>query len=345
MSSKILLICGSLNQTTMMHQISRHLAGFDCYFTPFYADGFLDEFQRRNLLDFTILGGKHRRNTLEYLKRERLQVDEGGQSRSYDIVLTCTDLIIQQNISGKKMVLVQEGMTEPEGLRYHLARTFGLPRYLANTSATGLSDAYNLFCVASPGYRKLFIQKGVRPEKIAVTGIPNFDHFNQYKKNDFPYHHYVLAATSNSREVFKPDNRVEFIRKVVNIAAGRRILFKLHPNENEIRARAEIERYAPGALIFEDGNIHHMVANCDVLVTQTSSVTFIGLALDKEVHSDLNLKQLRALMPIQNEGTSAYLIADFCRQLAHQPRSGAQSQTQRAKPSFSLKKMIDSIHY
>ena len=30
------------------------------------------------------------------------------------------------------------------------------------------------FCVASEGYRDLFISKGVKPEKIYVTGIPNF---------------------------------------------------------------------------------------------------------------------------------------------------------------------------
>ncbi|HSV84987.1 MAG TPA: hypothetical protein VLH85_00330 [Levilinea sp.] len=295
------------------------------------------------MLDFTILGGKHRKNTIDYLKQEHLPVDEGGRSRYYDIVITCTDLVIQQNITGKKMILVQEGMMEPEGLTYHLVRTFNLPRYLANTAATGLSDAYDLFCVASPGYRSLFIQKGVKPEKITVTGIPNFDHFSKYKENDFPYRHYVLAATSNSREVFKPDNREEFIRKVAGIAAGRQIIFKLHPNENEMRARAEIERFARGALIYEEGNIHHMVANCDVLVTQTSSVTFIGLAMNKEVHSDLNLSQLRYLMPIQNEGTSAYHIADLCRQLACQPRSSVQPRNQQPHPSFSLKKIVDSI--
>ena len=43
MAKKILFICGSLNQTIMMHQIARSLMDeYDCFFTPFYADGMVD---------------------------------------------------------------------------------------------------------------------------------------------------------------------------------------------------------------------------------------------------------------------------------------------------------------
>ncbi len=341
MAKNILLICGSLNQTTMMHQISQHLSGFNCFFTPFYTDGILGELSRRKMLDFTILGGKHRKNTDEYLRNEHLPVDEGGRSRNYDVVFTCTDLIIQRNISRKRIILVQEGITEPEGLRYQLVRWLGFPRFLANTAATGLSCAYDLFCVASPGYRDLFIRKGVPRQKIAVTGIPNFDHFDQYKNNDFPYHNYVLVATSNNREVFKPDDRRTFLRKVRTIAAGRKVIFRLHPNENVRRAKREIEQSLPESLIFEDGNTNLMIANCDVLVTQTSSVTFVGLAMGKKVYSDLDLDQLHQLMPIQNQGTSALNIAEHCRNLVYSlPVSG------RKTPLFgsiAREKIIDSI--
>jgi len=41
MKTNILLICGSLNQTTMMHKIFAQLTEFNCYFTPFYADGLI----------------------------------------------------------------------------------------------------------------------------------------------------------------------------------------------------------------------------------------------------------------------------------------------------------------
>jgi hypothetical protein len=35
---------------------------------------------------------------------------------------------------------------------------------------TGLSHVYAAFCAASSGYRDLFVRKGVRPERIEVTG-------------------------------------------------------------------------------------------------------------------------------------------------------------------------------
>lgn len=341
MVRNILFICGSLNQTTMMHQIAQQLSGFNCFFTPFYADGILGEFSSRKMLEFTILGGKHRRNTVDYLCNAGLPIDEGGRSRNYDVVFTCTDLIIQRNISGKKIILVQEGITEPEGLRYQLVRWLGFPRFIANTAATGLSYAYDLFCVASPGYRDLFIRKGAPRQKITVTGIPNFDHFEKYRKNDFPFHNYVLVATSNNREVFKPDNRMKFLQKVRKIADGRKVIFRLHPNENALRAKKEIGLYLPESLVYEDGNTNHMIANCDVLVTQTSSVTFVGLAMGKKVYSDLDLNQLRHLMPIQNDGTSALNIAELCRNLVYRlPVKG------RRMPLFgrvAREKIIDSV--
>lgn len=273
------------------------------------------------MLDFSILGGNHLRNSLAYLQKHQLPIDIGGRARQYHAVITCTDLVIQRNIRGKRLILVQEGMTEPEGLRFHLVKHVGLPRCLADTAATGLSNAYDLFCVASTGYRNLFIRKGVRPEKIAVTGIPNFDNAVSYRENDFPFHDYALVATSAMRETFKRDDRIAFLRWAVDLAGKREIIFKLHPNENLARAIKEIRKVAPTAKVFLDGNINHMIANCSVLITQYSSVTFVGLALGKEVHSYLNLDALRRLLPLQNGGASAQRIAELARQLLHMPEA------------------------
>jgi len=45
---RILFICGSMNQTTQMHQISRHLTDYQQAFTPFYCDGMLEAMRRLN---------------------------------------------------------------------------------------------------------------------------------------------------------------------------------------------------------------------------------------------------------------------------------------------------------
>ena len=288
---------------------------FNCYFTPFYADGIIGLASKAGLTNFSILGGRHRKATHAYLAEHNLPVDFGGKTRDYDLVVTCTDLIIQNNIKGKKIILVQEGMTEDENFLFWLVRYLKFPRFIANTAATGLSNAYDVFCVASPGYRRLFSRKGVDPDRIVVTGIPNFDNVAEYTQNDFPYHNYLLVATSSIRETMKFDDRAAFLQKVKKIANGRKIIFKLHPNENVQRAIREIRRYFPDELVLQEGNVHAMIANCDMLIAQSSSAIFTALVLGKEVYSYLDQNQLKELLPVQNSGSSSVRIAEVCRQV------------------------------
>lgn len=312
---KILFICGSLNQTTMLHRVSEHLEGYDKYFSAYYCDGIERWAARVGLLNFTVLGNKFRRRTEAYLKANNLKNDFEGRSHDYDMIVTCSDLMVPKNTIGKKMVLIQEGMTDPENFAYYLAKNFGIPRYFASTSTTGMSDAYTKFCVASEGYRDFFARKGINREKLIATGLPNFDNCAEFLNNNFPHKNYVLACTSDVRETYKYENRKKFIKKVVRIAKGKQIIFKLHPNENVPRATREINKYAPGALVYSVGNTNHMIANCDVLVTKFSSVVYVGLALGKEVHSEFELEELKKLTPIQNGGTSSMNIANVCLQV------------------------------
>lgn len=331
----ILFICGSLNQTTQMHAIAQNLMKeYNCYFTPYYADGVIDLFARMGRLNFTVLGGRHKRETEEYLSSHKLQIDPRGEARSYDLVVTCSDLIVQKNIRNKRIVLVQEGITEPEGIVYHLVKWLKLPRYLANTAASGLSGQYEIFCVASEGYAELFVRKGVREEKIAVTGIPNFDNLKNQQTNDFPFHGYILAATSPLRETFRFDDRRSFIRKCLAIAGGRTLIFKLHPLENSKKALQEIHEHAPRAIIYTHGDINQMIANADAVITQQSTSTFVAIALGKEVHTNLNVDKLKRLMPIQNGGSSAEHIAQICERTLLIPIDQLQAMRKKVRTSF-----------
>lgn len=323
MTGRILFICGSMNQTTQMHMISEHLPEYEQAFTPYYCDGPTEILRRLGLIEFTIAGNKLAGRCRGYLERHGLPVDYQGRNGPYDLVVTCTDLVVPRNIRHEPIVLVQEGITDPESAVFHLVKRLGfLPRWLAGTSTTGLSDRYRTFCVASDGYRDLFIRHGVRPEKIVVTGIPNFDDCRRYRRNDFPYRDYALACTSPLREIFRYENRPAFIRRAVRLAGGRPLIFKLHPNENVERATREIHRHAPGARVFATGSAEEMIANCDVLITRFSSTAFVGLALGKETHSDLDLDDLRRLMPLQNDA-AAPLIANACRRLLAATPEGA----------------------
>jgi len=315
MHKRVLFICGSINQTTQMEQIAAHLPDFSCYFTPYYADTLLDLCCRMGLAEFSVMGKKLARRCVDYLDARKLPMDMKGRRWKYDLIVTCSDLVVPKNIRGKQTVLVQEGMTDPENFFYRLIKRYRfLPLWLASTAATGLSDRYDFFCVASVGYRDLFIRKGVNPDKVLITGIPNFDNCARYLDNQFPHRNFVLVCTSDGRETFKSDDRTALLRKAVSIAAGRQLIFKLHPNENSQRATREIVRHAPDALVYSTGSAEEMIANCDVLVTEYSSTAYVGLALGKEVHSYFEVQELRDLLPIQNR-TAARNIAKVCRSL------------------------------
>lgn len=299
-----------------MHKISEELKEYEAYFTPYYASGYwyIQPLSKVGLMDFSILGGQAKQNTLNYLKKNNLNIDVEGKLNDYDLVFTCSDMLLPKNIRDNKIILVQEGMTDPEHFGFYLAKKLNFPRWVGGTATTGISNAYDTFCVASEGYKELFISKGVNPEKIVVTGIPNFDNCAQYDKNDFPHKGYVLVATSDMRETYKFENRKKFILKAVEIAKGKQIIFKLHPNENYERAIKEINKYAPGSIVFQKEKIDPMISNCDILITRFSSVVYIGLALGKEVYSDFDLQELKKLVPLQNGGSSAANIAEVARE-------------------------------
>lgn len=304
-----------MNITTQMQQIAQELPEYDKYFTPFYADGFIKILNKLKLVEFTIIGDKRAGECRRYLEKQQLPIDYGGTQHDYDLVVTCSDLVVQKNIKDKKRIVVQEGITDPERFSFHLVKTFKfLPKWFAGTSANGISNNFDYYCVAGEGYRELFIRKGVQPEKIRVTGIPNFDNCQKYYDNDFPHKGYVLVCTSDLREKFRYENRKKFIKKALEIADGRQLIFKLHPNEKFERRTAEIKKLAPDALVYTSGSAEEMIANAEALITSYSSTIYVGLALGKEVYSVLDMDELRQLTPVQN-GCAARHIADVCREL------------------------------
>ena len=77
-----------MNQTTQMHQISRHLTGYQQAFTPFYCDGVQEAMRRLKLLEFTIIGAKLADRCHRYLRGADLAIDYQGRRGPYDLVVT-----------------------------------------------------------------------------------------------------------------------------------------------------------------------------------------------------------------------------------------------------------------
>jgi hypothetical protein len=317
MKNKILFITGSMNQTSQMHEISKHLTEYDCWFSQFFTDSpFVNWLiKHTSLVNNTIISGQFRENSEKYLVTNGLQIDYQAKRNKYDLVVYCTDLHIPKRLRDSKLIWVQEGMTDKYNLLSKIIKALDLPTALTgNTSLNGTSNVCDIYCAGSEGYKEQFSRLGTDADKIIVTGIPNYDNIWQFFNNDFPYKDYVMVATTDMRETFRYENRPAFIRKAVEIADGRKLLFKLHPNEKFERAEAEIRKYAPaGTLIYRTGNTNHMIANCTELITQYSTVVYVGLALGKKVHSYFDLEQLKRLAPVQNEGASAFNIANICR--------------------------------
>jgi len=312
---KILFLTGSINQTIQMHSIAKFLPQFDCYFSQFFSENiFISKAIELGVLDTTIMGNPLRKRAEDYIYQHQLPNDYKAKLNSYDLVVFCSDMLFPKKFLTTKTIWVQEGMIDPYTWLSAFIQKMGIPRYWSfGTSLNGTSNLCDVYCAASEGYKKYFISKGTDENKIIVTGIPNYDHLIQHIENDFEHHGYVMVATTDMRETYRYENRTKFLQQCVEIADGRKMLFKLHPNEKKDRAIREIKENCPAdTLIYTDGPTNEMIANCVELITQYSTVVYTGIALGKKVHSFFDHADLLEKMPIQNGGESAQRIAKIC---------------------------------
>lgn len=308
-----------MNQTWQMHKIAAQLSEFDCWFSQFFTDSWFGNaiIKYTPLLNSTIFSGQFKANSEKYLLEHGLQIDYQAKKNQYDLVVYCSDMHIPKRMRRVKTVWVQEGMTDRMTLMSKIVKALKLPVALTgNTSLNGTSNICDVYCAGSEGYKEQFSRLGTARDKIIVTGIPNYDDIVQFLNNDFPCKDYVMVATTDMRETMRWENRPAFIKQAVKIADGRQLLFKLHPNEKFERAEAEIRKYAPtDTLIYRSGNTNQMIANSCELITQYSTVVYVGLILGKKVHSYFDLDELKRLAPVQNGGKSAENISKICRGL------------------------------
>lgn len=322
---KILLITGSMNQTTQMVGIAGHLKDYDCWFSQLFTDNKIINLlvNKTPLLNNTVISKPFRNITEKYLRDNDCKIDYMAKLHQYDLVIFCSDMLVPKRIQQQRTAWVQEGMIDKMTWMSYVVKALKLPSMLCfNTSLNGTSNKCDLYCAASEGYKEYISKMGTDASKVIVTGIPNYDNAQQYLKNNFPHHNYVMVATSDIRETARSENRPAFIKDCVAIATGRQLLFKLHPNENTERAVKEIRQYAPdNTLIFTEGNTQEMIANCEELITQYSTVVYTGISLGKKVHSWFDVEQLKKMAPLQNNGNSAKHIAALCSGLIEQKQN------------------------
>jgi hypothetical protein len=247
---KALFILGSPNQTSQMFQIYQELKGdFDGYFTQFFPHSRLEKFAVHiGLLENTIIDGRFRKKSEDFVREHNLNYDYGGFKNmgKYDLVFMCTDAIYPEVARRSKSIFVQEGMVDPLDTWSKWVNKMGLPAYFAGTtSLNGSRNGPDVYCVASEGYKQHFSSLGTQADKIIVTGIPNFDHCQSFLNNPFPYRDYVLVCTTDMRETFRRENRPEFIRQSVKIAAGRPSFSNCTPTKSGTVPTKKLWHFAP----------------------------------------------------------------------------------------------------
>jgi hypothetical protein len=317
----ILCVVGSRNQTSQLHQISQYLTDeYDVYYTQLFGDGFFYKLiAEAGFIDNTVLGrdSSFTKSSQEYIKLNHLEYDYRGITKNvkYDLAFLSTDMLIPTSMSKIKTIWIQEGMIDPINNFAKLVKRIGLPTYFtANTSLNGTSNKADIFCSMSHGYKNYFSEHGTSKDKILVTGIPNFDNIDALKKTMYHESGYLLVATSDIRELGGNDDRYFLINKCIEIAKGKKIIFKPHPNENLERVKNEIYAQIPDATIITEPIIDELIANCHTLVTQYSSCVYIGMILGKTVYSYFPMDDLSSKKPIQNGGQSAKYISEIARE-------------------------------
>src|SRR5262249_56397242 len=103
-----------------MQLVVQQLCECDWFVTTYYDDGYPETLKRMRLTEATPLGYKLSARTLAYFQRHQLAIDQAGLNGPYDVVVTCSDLLVPGNIRCYPIVLVQEGMTDPAGLFYRI---------------------------------------------------------------------------------------------------------------------------------------------------------------------------------------------------------------------------------
>ena len=123
--------CSSAAPSTTRRRCSRSRPSFpECEpaFTWYYCDGVLEVLRRLGVLESTALGGKLRARCLAYLEAQGLPLDLGGARGHYDLVDHLLRPGDPPQRARRPVVLVQEGMTDPEDVIFRSGAAFAACR-------------------------------------------------------------------------------------------------------------------------------------------------------------------------------------------------------------------------
>lgn len=313
---RCLFLCTTKYNASVLRLVADALPDWDCWFSPFYSTENTAYRLAWNLgfIQRTPLNTDYLKKVIQGMEELDLKLDVGAKG-SYDIIVLGNDIFVPQDLRARRpKVLVQEGWVWPHGWRRWLCKRTSLPGWFAGSNGSGLSNTYDYFCVASQGYKELFVRSGIKDHRIVVTGLPTLDaverDFAPLMDNTEKLK-FVLVTTHPGREYFDGENRRKLLAQARLIAHGRPIVVKLHPHENHIRAIREVSAWLPEATVVVEGDTTQLIANCSDLLTTYSTTIFYALLLGKRVYCSYPTSEIIKLLPEQN-GQAAQHIAKVC---------------------------------
>ncbi len=163
---QVLFVCGADRQTHEMHRIAQQLSDCRVWFTPYYGGTVLTMLRELGMLERTIAGNRLGEECLGYLRNHHLPIDLDGRRARYDLVVTCSDLVLARNTRARRVVVVHNG---------RLGVSHLLGSRIAHRLSRWLGQSPSRWCVTSEADRESLHRLGFPGERITVIGSAGND--------------------------------------------------------------------------------------------------------------------------------------------------------------------------
>jgi glycosyltransferase involved in cell wall biosynthesis len=161
--------------------------------------------------------------------------------------------------------------------------------------------------------KNLYIESGVDPERIVITGVAHFDQlFNRNKEQDKQ----VLAKSGidpNEKTIlFTTDNITlsetkEMLTGVISAVLKMndvQLVIKVHPREDAEPYQEIAKKYRDSSIhVVKDTDLYALISNCELLVTKFSTTALEAMMVDKPVVT-INLSGQPTPVPYAEEGAA-----------------------------------------
>ncbi|MFC1927493.1 UDP-N-acetylglucosamine 2-epimerase [Chloroflexota bacterium] len=210
-----------------------------------------------------------------------------------------------------------------------LARRYDIPTVACSAAIeTGNASSHmrhlhaDKKAVMGENMKNLYIECGVEPDRIAVTGAANFDVlFNRDREKDRQAL-LVSSIDSNKKIILFTTQHIAFpetqrmLIGVINAVSRMndvQLIVKVHPREDIMNYKALAEEFHEiGLHVVRDIDLYALINNCELLITKYSTTALEAIMLDKPVIT-INLSGEPTPVPYAEEGAAlgVYRLEDI----------------------------------